>query len=150
MRPNYHLGLPWKYSVDLFGAGCVLAELYLGRILFPSTQTDMERLALLERVIGSFPLAFAKRGERSLPGTFSFGIPVRVRYQPNSEQCESARRLLEAVPLSVTVSSTSSAPTSAPSGTAPHYGQCGGIGWTGPTVCEAGYTCTVSNRRFCR
>ncbi|GJE86057.1 glycoside hydrolase family 74 protein [Phanerochaete sordida] len=25
------------------------------------------------------------------------------------------------------------------------YGQCGGIGWTGPTACVAGFTCTVSN-----
>ncbi|RDB25725.1 Endo-1,4-beta-xylanase C [Hypsizygus marmoreus] len=25
------------------------------------------------------------------------------------------------------------------------WGQCGGIGWTGPTTCVAGYTCTVGN-----
>ncbi|KAG6810318.1 hypothetical protein H0H92_012432 [Tricholoma furcatifolium] len=25
------------------------------------------------------------------------------------------------------------------------YGQCGGIGWTGSTVCASGYTCTVLN-----
>ncbi|KAJ6261509.1 hypothetical protein Dda_4179 [Drechslerella dactyloides] len=25
------------------------------------------------------------------------------------------------------------------------YGQCGGQGWTGPTVCVSGYTCTFSN-----
>ncbi|KAI9651133.1 hypothetical protein NHQ30_001170 [Ciborinia camelliae] len=25
------------------------------------------------------------------------------------------------------------------------YGQCGGQGWTGGTVCEAGSTCTVSS-----
>ncbi|EPS41796.1 hypothetical protein H072_4280 [Dactylellina haptotyla CBS 200.50] len=27
----------------------------------------------------------------------------------------------------------------------PAYGQCGGIGWTGPTSCVSGYTCTYSN-----
>ncbi|TFY81949.1 hypothetical protein EWM64_g2067 [Hericium alpestre] len=27
----------------------------------------------------------------------------------------------------------------------PVWGQCGGIGWTGPTTCAAGSTCTVSN-----
>jgi len=27
----------------------------------------------------------------------------------------------------------------------PEFGQCGGIGWTGPTTCESGYTCTVVN-----
>jgi len=25
------------------------------------------------------------------------------------------------------------------------YGQCGGMGWTGPTTCVAGYTCTLGN-----
>jgi len=29
--------------------------------------------------------------------------------------------------------------------TAPQYGQCGGQGWTGATVCPSGWTCTVSN-----
>ncbi|KFY88810.1 hypothetical protein V498_06670 [Pseudogymnoascus sp. VKM F-4517 (FW-2822)] len=28
--------------------------------------------------------------------------------------------------------------------TAPKYGQCGGIGWTGPTTCASGSTCKVS------
>lgn len=31
------------------------------------------------------------------------------------------------------------------SGTAPHWGQCGGIGWTGATVCASPYKCTYSN-----
>ncbi|KAF7719545.1 Acetylxylan esterase [Penicillium ucsense] len=30
-------------------------------------------------------------------------------------------------------------------GTVPQWGQCGGNGWTGPTQCAAGFTCTVSN-----
>ncbi|KAI0822414.1 hypothetical protein BC628DRAFT_1316867 [Trametes gibbosa] len=29
--------------------------------------------------------------------------------------------------------------------TAPQYGQCGGQGWTGATVCPSGWSCTVSN-----
>lgn len=37
-------------------------------------------------------------------------------------------------------------PTEPPStGTAPQWGQCGGIGWTGPTQCVSGTTCTVVN-----
>ncbi|KAH9475719.1 Endo-1,4-beta-xylanase D [Psilocybe cubensis] len=45
-------------------------------------------------------------------------------------------------------SSTSAPPTSsspASGATQAHYGQCGGIGWTGPTVCASPYTCQVSN-----
>lgn len=29
--------------------------------------------------------------------------------------------------------------------TAPEYGQCGGIGWTGATTCTSGWVCTVLN-----
>lgn len=41
--------------------------------------------------------------------------------------------------------STTSSSTSTSTGVAAHWGQCGGLGWTGPTVCASGYTCTYSN-----
>ncbi|KAF5312248.1 hypothetical protein D9619_002760 [Psilocybe cf. subviscida] len=44
-------------------------------------------------------------------------------------------------------SSSGSSPTGG-SGVAQHYGQCGGIGWTGPTTCASPYTCKVSNAYF--
>lgn len=44
---------------------------------------------------------------------------------------------------STKVSTTSAAPTG--TGTVPHYGQCGGTGFTGGTVCVSPYTCTYSN-----
>jgi cellulose 1,4-beta-cellobiosidase len=47
-------------------------------------------------------------------------------------------------PHSSSVSSASPSPSS-PAGTAAHYGQCGGIGYTGPTTCASPYTCQVSN-----
>ncbi|TBU35178.1 Oligoxyloglucan reducing end-specific cellobiohydrolase [Dichomitus squalens] len=46
--------------------------------------------------------------------------------------------------VSTTISATSSAPSSTATGTAQLYGQCGGIGWTGPTVCATG-TCEKLN-----
>ena len=42
-------------------------------------------------------------------------------------------------------STTTVAPGGGGGGTAPHFGQCGGQGYSGPTVCESPYTCTVSN-----
>ncbi|KAJ5963664.1 uncharacterized protein N7479_003540 [Penicillium vulpinum] len=46
-----------------------------------------------------------------------------------------------------TVKSYEQVPTDSPStgNIAKHYYQCGGINWTGPTVCEAGTTCVVQN-----
>ncbi|KAF7339885.1 Oligoxyloglucan reducing end-specific cellobiohydrolase [Mycena venus] len=52
------------------------------------------------------------------------------------------------VSTTTTVKSTSTSSTttsSAPSATQTAFGQCGGQGWTGPTACVAGYTCTFSN-----
>jgi endo-1,4-beta-xylanase len=50
---------------------------------------------------------------------------------------------------------TTTTPSSSPtgggggsSGTAPEYGQCGGIGWTGATACQAPYTCRVSSAYY--
>jgi hypothetical protein len=45
-------------------------------------------------------------------------------------------------------STTTSTSTGAPGGDVPKYGQCGGEGWTGGTVCEAGSTCTYSNEYY--
>jgi endo-1,4-beta-xylanase len=46
----------------------------------------------------------------------------------------------------VTSSSTKTTSTAAVStGTAAHWGQCGGNGWTGPTVCASPYTCKKQN-----
>ncbi|KAF3403307.1 1,4-beta-D-glucan cellobiohydrolase xynA [Talaromyces pinophilus] len=42
-------------------------------------------------------------------------------------------------------SSTSTSSTSTGTGVAGHWGQCGGQGWTGPTTCVSGTTCTVVN-----
>ncbi|KAI1123356.1 carbohydrate-binding module family 1 protein [Nemania abortiva] len=48
-------------------------------------------------------------------------------------------------------STTSTATTASPTTTgcaAQKYGQCGGIGWTGCTVCAAGSTCTFGNNYY--
>ncbi|GJE99435.1 glycoside hydrolase family 61 protein [Phanerochaete sordida] len=45
-------------------------------------------------------------------------------------------------------SSVSSAPTGPTGASVAHYGQCGGSGYSGPTVCAAPYTCTVSNQYY--
>ncbi|KAG6829832.1 Exoglucanase [Tephrocybe sp. NHM501043] len=46
---------------------------------------------------------------------------------------------------STTVTPTTSSSAAASTATQTKYGQCGGIGWTGPTVCAAGSTCTYGN-----
>ncbi|KAF8306712.1 hypothetical protein DL93DRAFT_2088538 [Clavulina sp. PMI_390] len=48
---------------------------------------------------------------------------------------------------SSTSTKTSTSAGSTATGGAPLYGQCGGIGWTGPTTCAQG-TCTYSNAYY--
>ncbi|KAG6852149.1 Exoglucanase [Blastosporella zonata] len=47
-----------------------------------------------------------------------------------------------------TVAATSTSSAAASTATQVQYGQCGGIGWTGPTVCATGTTCQVNNAYY--
>ncbi|TFK33506.1 hypothetical protein BDQ12DRAFT_715805 [Crucibulum laeve] len=48
------------------------------------------------------------------------------------------------------VTTTTSTPpaTTSPTAQATHYAQCGGKGYTGPTVCQSPWTCKVSNKYY--
>ncbi|KAJ2899840.1 Xyloglucanase [Zalerion maritima] len=53
-----------------------------------------------------------------------------------------------ATPTTISTSATTATTTSATSTStelASHWGQCGGVSWTGPTECGDGYTCTYQN-----
>ncbi|KAL2802185.1 endo-1,4-beta-xylanase precursor [Aspergillus granulosus] len=47
-----------------------------------------------------------------------------------------------------TMTTTTSATTTSTGVTAPRWGQCGGNGWTGPTVCASPWTCTYVNNWY--
>lgn len=48
----------------------------------------------------------------------------------------------------LTPTTTSSGGSGSPTDVAQHWEQCGGLGWTGPTVCASGFTCTVINEYY--
>jgi serine/threonine protein kinase len=52
--PEVILGCGWSMPSDLWSAGCILAELYQGELLF-ATHDNVEHLAMIERIIGPFP-----------------------------------------------------------------------------------------------
>ncbi|KAH8682531.1 carbohydrate esterase family 5 protein [Xylariales sp. PMI_506] len=54
---------------------------------------------------------------------------------------------LSATTTTGTTTSSSSSPTSTSGSCSALYGQCGGIGWTGPTCCSSG-TCKVGNAYY--
>mmetsp|Transcript_31358 Transcript_31358/g.37312 ORF Transcript_31358/g.37312 Transcript_31358/m.37312 type:complete len:300 (+) Transcript_31358:499-1398(+) len=52
--PEVILELGWSTPSDLWSLGCILAELYIGELLFETHDND-EHLALIERIVGRFP-----------------------------------------------------------------------------------------------
>nr|VWO96853.1 Protein kinase domain-containing protein [Ganoderma boninense] len=80
--PEVTLGLPWKFGVDVFAVGCMIAEVYLGNYLFSGDiSSDREHLAALDRVLGPFSRVFARTVEAHFPGTFDLDDnEVRVIY----------------------------------------------------------------------
>lgn len=52
--PEVILGWGWSYPSDLWSAGCIIAEVYAGELLF-ATHDNAEHLALMERAVGPFP-----------------------------------------------------------------------------------------------
>lgn len=55
----------------MFTLGCVLAELHLGRSLFPYTSSIVARLAAVERVLGRIPADIARKARGRLPSLFT-------------------------------------------------------------------------------
>jgi len=62
--PEVILGWGWSYPSDLWSAGCIIAELYLGELLF-ATHDNAEHLALMERAVGPFPKELLDRSRSS-------------------------------------------------------------------------------------
>ncbi|PCG92532.1 Glycoside hydrolase, superfamily [Penicillium occitanis (nom. inval.)] len=72
-----------------------------------------------------------------------YGILAGLQSGTGSSSTSSTTLTTTTTPTTAS-STTSTTSTSATSGAA-HWGQCGGIGWSGPTICVSPYTCQVLN-----
>lgn len=70
--PEVILGLGWSTPSDLWSAGCIVAELYLGELLF-ATHDNAEHLALMERAVGPFPRDMLRRATANADVFDSYG-----------------------------------------------------------------------------
>ncbi|KAJ0403638.1 hypothetical protein P43SY_002453 [Pythium insidiosum] len=90
--PEVILGLGWSFPSDIWSAGCIIAELYIGELLF-ATHDNLEHLALIERCIGPLPQHMV---ERSAPHAERFFRRHRLDWPagaPNEESVEHVRRM---------------------------------------------------------
>ncbi|TDH69276.1 hypothetical protein CCR75_002550 [Bremia lactucae] len=62
--PEVILGLGWSYPSDIWSAGCIIAELYLGELLF-ATHENLEHLALIERCINPLPVKMVAQASKN-------------------------------------------------------------------------------------
>lgn len=94
--PEVILGATWSTKVDLWSAGCILAELYIGELLF-ATHDNTEHLALIEKCIGPFPRRLLARATSKLR-TEAFDSSGRHRLDQVLPP-ENASYVRKAVPL---------------------------------------------------
>ena len=87
----------------------MFAEIYIGRHWLYPTATKLERLALLERVLGPFPVELATRANAITSGIFQLNKPPRVIYPPPTGSTAhrhwqlSVRRIMNMDPLPVRI-----------------------------------------------
>ncbi|EIE27798.1 kinase-like protein [Coccomyxa subellipsoidea C-169] len=60
--PEVILGLKYDHPMDMWSVGCVIYELFTGKILFPG-RSNNEMLKLMMDVKGAFPKKMLKRGQ---------------------------------------------------------------------------------------
>jgi serine/threonine protein kinase len=98
--PEVILSLGWSMPSDLWSAGCILAELYLGELLF-ATHDNQEHLALIEKVIAPFPPRILDRAKKSQLVQEAFDDNGRHRLDrvlpPESASYVSKMRPLESI-----------------------------------------------------
>ena len=60
--PEVILELGWAQPCDVWSIGCIIFELSMGNTLF-QTHDNREHLAMMERILGKFPIEMSKKTE---------------------------------------------------------------------------------------
>ena len=86
--PEVILNLHYTEKIDVWSIGCILYEIYTGRILFdPDKDKDFSRdfhhLFLIEEICGSIPERFSKRS------------PVKRVFKNNKLNCSKSRNNID-------------------------------------------------------
>ncbi|KDQ12663.1 carbohydrate-binding module family 1 protein [Botryobasidium botryosum FD-172 SS1] len=78
-------------------------------------------------------------------GTTSSTSPTTSRVSTTSTTSRITTTSTTPTTTRITTTSTTTRTTTAPTPTQTQWGQCAGIGWTGPTVCPTGWRCVKQN-----
>nr|XP_031300150.1 dual specificity tyrosine-phosphorylation-regulated kinase 4 [Camelus dromedarius] len=75
--PEVILGHPYNMAVDMWSLGCIMAELFTGRPLFPG-EDEAEQLACIMEVLGLPPTRFIQTASRKQTFFDSKGFPKNI------------------------------------------------------------------------
>jgi len=80
--PEVILGLGWMYSTDMWSMGCILYELYTGKLLY-DTHDSLEHLHLMEKTLGPLPPKWQSRcGTEEARGFYSADGQLKLCTDP--------------------------------------------------------------------
>jgi Serine/threonine protein kinase len=94
--PEVILGLGWSMPSDMWSAGCIVAELYKGDLLF-ATHDNFEHLALMERIVGRFPFDMVSRSREFRTSAFDSNGWHKLELSPSSKSYVRKTKPLELV-----------------------------------------------------
>lgn len=69
--PEVILKLGWSQPCDVWSIGCILVEIYMGKVLFV-TNDDLEHLAMMEKTLGKIPTVMAHLNKFFTNGILNF------------------------------------------------------------------------------
>ena len=98
--PEVILGSPYDEGIDMWSLGCILAELFTGRVLFQG-ETETEQLACIMETMGLPPRALLEQAARRSHFFDSTGAPrpdakSRVKRKPGSRSLATTLRCPDA------------------------------------------------------
>jgi len=93
----------------------------------------------LETNAGSSSVTFSNIKYGAIGSTYASGTTTGTTTKPATTTTK---------PVTSSTTTKAGTTTSAVAGTVAHYGQCGGLSYTGPKTCAAPYTCVYSNDYF--
>jgi serine/threonine protein kinase len=67
--PEALLNMNWSFPTDMWSAGCIIAELWTGSLLF-NTEDDTEHLIMMNKLLGSFPKIMEEKILYSIPDIY--------------------------------------------------------------------------------
>ncbi|SJK85780.1 dual-specificity kinase [Babesia microti strain RI] len=97
--PEVILDIGWSFASDVWSLGCILIELYTGKLLF-GTHDHLEHLAMIESTIGRLPANVIKDASKTSGSKYLNRDCTGLNWPNGAKSSSSLRRVKDCVPVS--------------------------------------------------